>query len=57
MSTAACRKVVVVALSLMALSVAELGTKLLDTQTSVASDLGPGSQCHQLAHIKIWDRA
>lgn len=42
MSTVAYWKVVVVALSLMALTVAELGAKLLETQTSVASDLGLG---------------
>ena len=37
----------------MALTVAELGAKLLEIQTSVASDLGPGWQCHKLAHIQI----
>jgi len=41
MSAAAYTKVVVVALSLMALTVAELGAKLLETQTSVASGLTP----------------
>jgi hypothetical protein len=57
MSAAAYRNVVVVALCLTALTVAELGAKLLETQTSVASDLGPGWQCHKLAHIQICDRA
>ena len=53
MNTAAFRKVVVVALFQMAFTVAELGAKFLETQTSVASCLGPGWQCHKLAHIQI----
>jgi hypothetical protein len=55
MGIAAFRKVVVVALFQMALTVAELGAKLLETQMSSLPDLGPSGSATSWP-IQICDR-
>ena len=56
MRAAAYQRMVMVALPFVILTVLVLGAKFVEAQTYVASDLGPGWQCHKLAHVEICDR-
>jgi hypothetical protein len=56
MRAAACQKMIMVALPFVILTVLVLGARFVEARTSVTSDLGPGWQCHKLAHVEICDR-
>ena len=56
MRVPAYQKMVMVALPLVILTALVLGARFVEAQTYVASDLGPGWQCHKLAHVEICDR-
>jgi hypothetical protein len=56
MRVPAYQKMVMVALPFVILTALVLGARFVEAQTYVASDLGPGWQCHKLAHVEICDR-